>query len=172
MAQTYQRIASTRLGTSASTVTFSSISTAYTDLEILISARSTSASEFAGVNMKFNGDTANNYAYVALRASTSATPVYDGTNAAGTAGIMWIPGANVSSGGFGHARVYIVDYKDTTTNKSGSYVDHVASSTGNPYLHSTGAFYWSGTAAINSIEFSGTTFAADSLFQIYGILRA
>jgi hypothetical protein len=172
MAQTYQRIASTRLGTDASTVTFSGISSAYTDLEILISARSTAAADYAEMFMRFNGDTANNYAYVSLRGLTTSTAAYDGTNSAGTAGVMFVPGANRTAGGFGHARVYIVDYKDSTTHKSGSYLDHVASNLSSGYLHSTGAFYWSGTAAINSIQFSGTTFAANSLFQIYAIARA
>lgn len=174
MAQTYQRIASTRLGTNSSSVTLSGIPSSYTDLEILISARSTSAANYANAFVQFNGDTTSgNYSYVALRGFTSATPTYDGTGSSDVAMQMFIPGASNTTGGFSHSRIYVVDYVGAT-NKSGSYVSHAAvtnASTGS-YMHATGAFYWVGTSAINSITFSGTTFLADSLFQIYGILKA
>jgi hypothetical protein len=64
MATTYEKIATTTLGSAASTITFSSISSAYTDLRIVVIGKSTTDS--VNLNMQFNGDTGTNYSQTIL----------------------------------------------------------------------------------------------------------
>jgi hypothetical protein len=58
MPATYEPIATTTLGTAASTITFSSITSAYTDLRLVVVGTSASSGQ---LRMQFNGDTATNY---------------------------------------------------------------------------------------------------------------
>lgn len=57
---TYEPITTTTLGTAASTITLSSISSAYTDLKYLITIPST-ASGSSNITFQLNNDTTNNY---------------------------------------------------------------------------------------------------------------
>ncbi|NBQ97859.1 MAG: hypothetical protein EBU12_06490, partial [Microbacteriaceae bacterium] len=56
---TYSQIASTTLGSAASSVTFSSIAATYTDLVIVVQAAVTAGS--IALRMQFNSDTGTNY---------------------------------------------------------------------------------------------------------------
>jgi hypothetical protein len=58
MPATYEPIATTTLGSAAATITFSSISSAYTDLRLVTVGTSAANGQF---RMQFNGDTATNY---------------------------------------------------------------------------------------------------------------
>jgi hypothetical protein len=69
MPATYEPIATTTLGSAASTITFSSIPATYTDLKVVITGTS-SASEYVAV--QFNGDTGTNYSRTALFGDGSA----------------------------------------------------------------------------------------------------
>ena len=59
MAATYEPIATTTLGSAAASITFSSISSAFTDLRLAIVGRYTSSG--GNTRIRFNGDTASNY---------------------------------------------------------------------------------------------------------------
>ena len=65
MASTYEPIATTTLGTAAATITFSSISSAFTDLRLVLSIPST-ASAGSSVHFRLNGDSTNNYSLTRL----------------------------------------------------------------------------------------------------------
>jgi hypothetical protein len=58
MATTYEKIATTTLGSAAADITFSSISSAYTDLRLVIVCTTASSSNMC---LQFNGDTGTNY---------------------------------------------------------------------------------------------------------------
>jgi hypothetical protein len=59
MAATYEPIATTTLGSAAATIDFTSISSAYTDLRLVIVGKYTSAG--GNTRITFNSDTASNY---------------------------------------------------------------------------------------------------------------
>jgi hypothetical protein len=59
MATTYEPIATTTLGSAAATIDFTSISSAYTDLRLVIVGKYTSAG--GNTRITFNSDTASNY---------------------------------------------------------------------------------------------------------------
>jgi hypothetical protein len=60
MAKTYEPIATTTLGSAAASVTFSTISGAYTDLVLVMSIRGSSDIE-SDIGMQLNSDTGSNY---------------------------------------------------------------------------------------------------------------
>ena len=60
---TYTQIATTTLGSSQSTITFSSISGAYTDLVLVVTAKVSSATDLW---VRANSDSGSNYSYLIL----------------------------------------------------------------------------------------------------------
>lgn len=71
MAATYEPIATTTASGSSSSITFSSISSAYTDLVLVANASVTSGSDTA--ILRFNGDTGSNYSRTFLSGNGSST---------------------------------------------------------------------------------------------------
>jgi hypothetical protein len=65
MANTYELIEAQTLGTTATSVTFSSIPGTYTDLKLVASVRTAWASDTNDqlLEFRFNGDTGSNYTY-------------------------------------------------------------------------------------------------------------
>ena len=63
MPATYEKIATTTLGSAASTITFSSIAGTYTDLRLVLTG--TAVSSASGI-FRFNSDSGNNYSYTIL----------------------------------------------------------------------------------------------------------
>ncbi len=59
MPATYEKIATTTLGSSSATITFSSIGSGYTDLRIVLTAKGTAGAGNSAV--RFNNDSATNY---------------------------------------------------------------------------------------------------------------
>jgi hypothetical protein len=157
---TYTQIASTTLGSAASSVTFSSIAGTYTDLVIVVNANVTSGTE--DIALTFNGDTATNYSRTVLFGDgTTATSVRSSTQ------------ARIAIAGFGstigNAIVNIQNYSNATTYKT-------AIARGNLTTAGTYAVVglWRNTAAITSIGVAttGSTWTAGSTFNLYGITAA
>ena len=76
MPATYEPIATTTLSSAASSITFSSIPSTYTDLRVVLNV---SGSGIA-VLLTLNNDTASNYSYTALAGTGSAASSYRGTS--------------------------------------------------------------------------------------------
>lgn len=163
---TYTPIASTTTSGSAATVTFSSISGAYTDLIVVVNYDSVTAGN-QSLNMRFNGDTATNYSYTILRGSGSAAQsansggadnrIYCGSSSTGT--------TNIAS----NAIIQIQNYSNTTTYKTALIRDN------NPdYYVFANVGLWRSTVAITSVTFyqSSYNFINGSTFALYGILAA
>jgi hypothetical protein len=162
---TYTPIASTTTSGSASTVTFSTISGAYTDLIVVVNYDSATAGN-QSLNMRFNGDTTTNYSYTYLRGSGSAASsgrdsnddrIYCGSSSTGTTDIA------------STAIIQIQNYSNTTTYKTALIRDN------NPdYYVYAGVGLWRSTAAITSITFYQTSynFINGSTFALYGIAAA
>jgi hypothetical protein len=161
---TYTLIASTTIGSTGSSLTFSSIPQTYTDLVIVSNAlRGISGSGGDLVRLQFNGDTSSNYSWTqgygngssaVSNNSTNQTQAFAGAAADATGTSNWCP--NIC---------HILDYANTTTyksalarvNQNGSYTGIVIN-------------LWRSTAAINSIYLTATNgFTAGSTFKLYGI---
>ena len=169
MPATYEPIATTTIANSTTTsVTFSSISSAYTDLRIVLCYGAVT-SMYLG--MQLNGDTGTNYSSTRLIADGASIATSNQSNAS----YMAVePNYSPTSTIFGLATVDIFNYAGS------SY--KTALTTGNADLNGSGGLsrrvgLWRSTSAINSItlyDISSTTnyFTSGSTITIYGILKA
>ena len=173
MANTYTLIASSTVGAGgASSISFSSIPSTYTDLVIKLSTRDTDASANNGyVLMTFNGSTSS-YSARQLRGSGSA--VVSGLG--GTTNIdVAIGGAMDSAGNttntFSNIEVVIPNYAGSSYKSTSS--DAVGENNATAAYSGFVAGLWSNTAAITSISFAPTVlFAQYSTAYLYGVKNA
>lgn len=164
---TYTQIASTTLGSAASSVTFSSIPATYTDLVIVSSAANTAVNA-NGMGIRFNSDSATNY---------SKTYLYgDGTSAVSGRGTsqtnISISNLPISSTGvFAATITHIQNYSNATTYKT-VLSRGGGANTGNLVIAYVGL--WRSTSAISTIDLINDSgnFIAGSTFNLYGIAAA
>ena len=164
MTATYDCIATTTLSTSASSVTFSSISGSYTDLVLISTA--TVSSGAADLYLRFNGDTAGNYSATILTGDGSTASSTRFTNDA--AGLILDYYGSV--GTTGHICIaHIMNYSNATTYKTVLSRANRASSGTDAVVG-----LWRSTAAITSVTIrtSGGNLATGSTFTLYGIKAA
>ena len=167
----YESIATTTVGSGgASSVTFSSIPSDYTHLQIRAIGRSSFASVGAQTAfMQFNGDTASNYVYHNLQGDGSSVTASSGTSASN----LWafiVPQLE-STNSFGVGVIDILDYKNTNKFKT---TRTLYGSDTNATLNFVGfrSGVWRSTSAITSITFtltSSTNLQQYSQFALYGI---
>ena len=165
MPSTYEKIATTTLGSNQSSVTFSSISSAYTDLVIVMNGSDTGGVQLA---IQYNGDTGNNYSMVGLTGNGSIAYSVKGLNGAL---IQFGWDAYLESGYNYNAIINIQNYSNTTTYKT--LIGRANNATTG--VTATAAM-WRSTAAINEIKFlqayGSDLFKTGSTFTLYGIARA
>ena len=165
MPATYEKIATTTLGSSSSTVTFSSISGSYTDLIVIITPKTSAA---ADVYVRCNSDSGTNYSYTGLSGSGSAASSFRVSNTSN--GILL---DNLGYADNNNNQVIIAqfnNYSTTTTNKT-SIARSNNAATGVDAL----VGLWRSTSAINELTFrlnSTHTYSSGSTFTLYGILKA
>ena len=157
---TYTPIATTTTSGSASSYTFTSIPSTYTDLVLVIQG---SADASTTVALRVNGDTGSNYSFTYIYGNGSSA-----TSSRGTSQTNMISNDITTSQSTGIAQ--FMNYSNTTTNKTvltrGGAAD--ISTLGNVNL-------WRNTAAITSITVflaSPRTFSNGSTFTLYGIAAA
>lgn len=167
MANTYTAIATQTLGSTATSVTFSSISGAYTDL-VLVCSIKPSDTTGPSVLARFNSDTGNNYSCTVLygngtsalssrRSATNYFRIFDeGLSTTATTTIT----TTITS---------IMNYANTTTYKTGISRGNTSDKTVEACVS-----LWRNTAAITSVEVlvAAGGFASGSTFSLYGILAA
>lgn len=159
------------LGVDTANFDVSSGLTGYTHLMIIYSLRSDSAGTDADdVALQFNGDTGANYSYFGIDVSPPSTV---GVHSA-TGQTRIVPftctAATASSGVFGSAETKVVDYSNTTTQKT------AISSGGNAGVSTlrfkTAQGRWTSTSAITRVTvkpINGTVWKAGSRLTIYGM---
>lgn len=159
---TYDLIASNVLGSSAASVTFSSIPATYRDLIIVINA--TAAVDFAIPAIRLNSDTGSNYSTV-LMAGESGGPISQSLTST-----RYFPNYRASTGA-GTTRplitlVHIMDY--SATDKHKTFLSRGNTSEG----VEAGAGRWANTAAVNTVQVltADQNFATGSSFYLYGIV--
>ena len=166
----YASIATVTVGSGgASSITFSSIHSTYTHLQIRGISRSTYVGSGDGTIVQFNGDTGSNYAYhlligtgssVVAAANSSYTYMYVGDTT----------GSTSTSGMFG---TFVLDLLDYT---NGNKYKTLRTLNGNDQNGSGSVRFvsglWQNTAAVNAItinSFNGAGFAQYSSFALYGV---
>jgi len=165
MANTFTLIASVSLTTSTAAIDFTSIPATYTDLLVLVSARSVRAQTQDGMNIKFNASTTS-FTGTYLAAIGSAGP-QSGTL---TTGAGSIPAANATSSTFSNHSIYIPNYA-SSNNKSYS-IDSVRENNSSTVFElDLIAGLWSNSAAITSIGFfnDNANFEQYTNAYLYGI---
>jgi hypothetical protein len=159
MTATYDLIASNVLGSSASSVTFSSIPATYRDLVLVFNGTTT----FNGsgiLQLVLNSDTGDNYKYVEMEGDGSSANSDAGSNNQANIGTTSNTSRNISI-------MQIMDY--STTNKHKTILIRSDNSALNTRAK---AIRWASTSAINTIvaQTNATSFASGSSFHLYGIV--
>lgn len=162
---TYTAIASTTLTTYATSITFSSIPSTYTDLVLVYSGGISS-----GVRngLRFNGDTANNYIFITGNGSGSSSTL-TAESSAGYNKLQYGAFHSYNQDSLDTYVTHIANYANTSVNKT-------IVSQGGTYIQMWwGAGYWNSTTAINSITLvvDGTqTFYQGCNLTLYGVTAA
>ena len=163
MASTYEPIATTTLGSNASSVTFSSISGSFTDLRIVLNGIEPSGGGGDFIALQYNGDTSSAYSATYMWGTGSAAQSGRfSTQTSGAVGAIYATNIMVMT-------CDILNYSNSTTYKTAI---SRSSSAGN----NTGAFVslWQNTQAITSVKVlnQGGNFASGATFSLYGIKAA
>lgn len=164
---TYEEIVSQTLTSAASSVTFSSIPTSYTDLVLVCSTRSTASSGDDYAWIYLNGDTtASNYSRTLLVGDGSSV----NSNRFANLISLTMPSASTSSGVYNVEILNFQNYKNSTTFKT--VLSRNSLATVGTYAQ---VGLWRNTSIINTIQlvpYFGPNFAAGSTFALYGIAAA
>jgi hypothetical protein len=171
MATTYTLISSVTVGSGgAANITFSSIPSTYTDLKIVLSARSDRASVQDTAAIRFNGTNSN----------LSMRRLYaDGTSVYSDNAATFIPTGHFSANSatantFGNVEIYIPNY--TSSNNKSISSDGAAETNATDVFRSMVAGLWSSSAAITSIGLypndGSNNFMQYSTAYLYGISNA
>lgn len=164
MALTYDSIATTTLGSATNIVEFSSITSSFTDLLLVIDTES--ASSTGNYVWRVNDDSNTSYSYSSLTGqggggnSESAKSTNTNSPLLNYWGYLATTRGNVLA--------HFLNYSNTTTFKQ---VISRSNNSGNGVALNIGL--WRSTAAINKIYIAGSTnFAVGSVFTLYGIKAA
>ena len=163
---TYTLIDSTVLGSSASSVTFSSIPADYRDLVLVYQVETTN--DGRNVVIRFNGDSTNHYSFVRMKGNGSTAT----SGSSSTSTHLMSPDTNATTANTLLGIVEILDYSATDKHKSAlARVNQTTNGTFTTPGPAAVAARWPDTSAISSIEFSlpGDQYAAGCTFYIYGI---
>jgi hypothetical protein len=165
---TYTPIATTTLGSSQTTVTFSSISSSYTDIVIVASIK-TAVPAYQPI-LRFNSDSGSNYSATAVAGNGSSATSGRHTN---QNGIYVNPGAGTGGtvGNFMPWIISVQNYSNTTTYKTA-----IARFNNPDGIVNALVGMWRNTAAINTISLTAESGSGDfqtgSTFTLYGIAAA
>ena len=171
----YESIASATGTGSAGSITFSSIPSTYTHLQIRALSQDTNTNDFAGsYDVRFNSDTGSNYAYHRLYG--------DGDSVASVAGssttYINLDAASSRSGTPSTMGVGIIDIHDYAS--STKYKTLRARAGADNNLAADGSYFinlysglWMSSSAITSITLiPGNNFSTRTVFSLYGIKGA
>ena len=164
---TYVALAEQTLGSATASVTFSSISGAYTDL-VLVCNFGTTASNPA-INMSTNGDTGANYSFTVVWGDAGGALSGRATNRNSTNNNCAFTNYGASTSYANDLIINLQNYANTTTYKTTIYRWGAADKE-----VGAGVTLWRSTSAVTSftVGTAVSTFASGSTFTLYGILAA
>jgi hypothetical protein len=164
MPATYEPIATNTLASATSAVSFTSITSAYTDLILVMNLKCSPSGANYPV-LELNSDTGNNYSetFITANGTTASSTRYSNT-----VGYLINSATAISTNFVFNNVVHFMNYANTTTNKS---VITRANSDG---AVEAGILLWRNTAAINAINIkaSANNWAIGSTFTLYGVKSA
>lgn len=171
MANTYIAIATTTVGSGgANSIQFTSIPQSYTDLCILLSLRSSSASGDSNCFIYFNGVTGTSYQTRRLLGSGSAASSDTFSSYPWVQVADKIPNATFTASTFANMMVYIPNY--TSTNNKSVSVDWVSENNATAAQMGLDAALFTTSSAITQIDIDGTdNFVQYSTATLYGIKK-
>lgn len=168
---TYILITSTKLTSTANSVTFSSIPQTYTDLEIRMNVRQFQANSGSPLYPQVNGDASStSYASCYWDFQSSASSQHANSNY-----ITQMTDGAATANAYSYIKFYFPNYTNATRNKPYLYTAYYGRASGGGFTYSNdGSVFRDNVAAVTSLTFpaynSGTQFfAIGSLFELYGI---
>jgi hypothetical protein len=163
----YIALATTTLGSTASSVTFSSIPATYKDLIVVVSAAN--STNDVTWSMTFNSDTGANYSYVLARGFSSTSAQSQSLSGQTS---MFIAGWSFGQGTATQTPLVlqIMDYSATDKHKTLLNRFQTQRNDGSNEVGML-AGRWGSTNAINTVRLfpNSSTFAAGSTFSLYGV---
>ena len=154
----------------ASSITFSSIPSTYTHLQIRAISRGTNAAANDASIMQFNGDTGSNYyTYHQIFGDGSSAAANSGETGSSIAYIFGSAGSALANS-FAGSILDILDYSNTNKNKTVRNLEGFDVNGSGGYIVFRSGL-WINTAAISSITLTPQTssFAQYSSFALYGV---
>ena len=156
----------------ASSVTFSSVPSTFTHLQIRVFGRTGAGYESDGCNIRFNNDSTNSYVVHFLQgdsvnASSSNATAQQSLYIAGR-----LPGSTVTASVFGSVVLDILDYANTNKNKTVRSISGFDPNNSSAVVRAAMmSGLWLNTSAISQIEILANNggFAQYSRFDLYGI---
>ena len=172
---TYTPIATTTLGSPATSFTFSSIPSTYTDLRLVCSVQQdgTSLSGDYRLGLRVNSDSGSNYSRTYLQGDGSNAYSGRDTNRTFVDNVVVTPGSN--TGEFGTTFYDLMNYSNATTYKTILMRQNTTSNMTNGKGPAAQVALWRSTSAINSIYLYSVvtgSFNTGSTFTLYGIAAA
>jgi hypothetical protein len=166
----YNLIATTTVGSGgAASIEFSGIPQTYTDLAVVMSARTDLAQIYGDVQVSFNSDTtAANYSWRNLWGNGSSVSSEPSSSGIARYCLM-MSGNSTTASTFGSGVLYIPNYSGSTYKSFSS--DSCSENNATTSYVRFFANLWSSTSAITSISFSGASsnFMQYSSASLYGI---
>jgi hypothetical protein len=158
---TYEPLATTTLGSATASITFSTISGAYTDLVLVMNGKNDTQND--NWRLTLNSDTASNYSYLYILGTSSSASSGKASNASP----MYIGG--IPSSDFGTNIAHINNYSNTTTYKT--VISRVSSAANDS---AAWVNLWRSTSAITTIKIDCGTgnLATGTSATLYGIKAA
>ena len=156
---TYVALATTTLGGTDASVTFSSIPATYRDLVLVING---SITNYDYILLRYNGDTGSNYPYVDFIGDGSGVYSNSATLTGARVGRM-----STTAGVISNLVAQIMDYSDTSKHKT-----TLARGTSPDEMTIGVASRWANTSAITSVTaltLSGESFESGTTLSLYGI---
>ena len=169
----YESIATTTVGSGgSSTITFSSIPSTFTHLQLRYIARSAQVGNASSLILRFNSDTGSNYyAYHEIYADGSTAAAYADSTATFSQ-VDQIPAANKTASVFGVGVIDLLDYTSTSKNKTIRFLDGWDSNGTGAVVFGSSLYKPSTIAAISTITITDAyaqNFVEYSQFALYGI---
>lgn len=173
MANTYTLISSNTLGSDSASVTFNSIPSTYTDLNIRISARTNRSSGVPSgdqIIVRYNSDSATNYSLVSLRGNGVSGTSSEAGGGNDSSSFYYVAASGNTTNTFTSGEIYIPNYTSTASKQV--MFNAFDETNGTSVYMVQSAQLYRGTSAISSIVFTpkfGTAILAGSSFYLYGI---
>jgi hypothetical protein len=166
-AASYELISTQVLGSTTTSVTFSSIPQGYKHLQLRIVERTSTVAEESGAVLTFNGDTTSgNYGYHNLFGNgSSVNSNYSGASA--SINLFNSVGSTYTANAFAVKVVDILDYTSTAKNKTTRALVGYSGSTPRVAINSG---LWLSTSAISSLTLTtSATLVTGSRYSLYGV---